>query len=91
MADGNFHVDALKARWAECEQRYGAGYTARHGKLYEAELRSAYGKDATRDGNEHAAALLKAAGGNKEAALKAAFAEIDATFKPAPEAQLEAA
>jgi hypothetical protein len=75
-------VAATKAQWAEYEARYGDGFTARHAEVYAAALRSAEVHDAVRKGNAHAAELLRAAGGNKEAALTAAFAEIDAELAP---------
>jgi hypothetical protein len=76
------HVSATKAQWAEYEARYGEGFTARHAEVYAAALRSAEVNDAVRRDREHAAELRRAAGGNKEAALAAAFAEIDADLTP---------
>jgi hypothetical protein len=76
------HVAGTKAEWTEYEARYGEGFTARHAEVYAAALRSAEVNDAVRKGNAHAAELLRAAGGNKQAALAAAFAEIDAALAP---------
>ena len=86
-ASTTFHVDACRTRWAEDEARIGKGFTERHRKLYDAEIRSAWANDAVRQGNERAEADLRAAGGDKDKALAAAFARIDAVFAPVAQAR----
>jgi hypothetical protein len=85
------HVESTKARWAGYEGRHGAGFTERHRKLYDAEIRSAWANDAVRQGNDRAEADLRAAGGDKDRALALAFARIDAGFAVGKPAQAKAA
>lgn len=62
------HVDYTRARWA----RYDAespGFTQRHAECFQADLDSAFSSDTNAEGNERAAAALKAAGGDRQAAL----------------------